>query len=152
MSPSGGIGRRVRFRCVCPRGRGGSSPLSGTQHNEGFCITINTEAFFVFEIYDINRIEALTLRSSASRFILYNIVVVGFVRIAFLSSAADLSSLKALSAFSRDCFFKLVIWLGCSSYFEAICWIVSRSLSAFRTTFVLNLDPKCLLFLFMTAN
>lgn len=30
MSPSGGIGRRVRFRCVCPRGRGGSSPLSGT--------------------------------------------------------------------------------------------------------------------------
>src|SRR5690625_8038480 len=95
MRPSGGIGRRVRFRCVCPRGRGGSSPLSGTQHNEGFCITINTEAFFVFEIYDINRIEALTLRSSASRFILYNIVVVGFVRTAFLSSAADLSSLKA---------------------------------------------------------
>ncbi len=29
--PSGGIGRRVRFRCVCPHGRGGSSPLSGTK-------------------------------------------------------------------------------------------------------------------------
>lgn len=31
-SPRGGIGRRASLRCLCPKGRGGSSPLAGTRN------------------------------------------------------------------------------------------------------------------------
>ena len=31
FSPGGGIGRRARFRSVCPKGRAGSTPVSGTK-------------------------------------------------------------------------------------------------------------------------
>ena len=33
--PSGGIGRRSGFKILCPYGRAGSSPASGTRKNKG---------------------------------------------------------------------------------------------------------------------
>ncbi len=47
---SGGIGRRARFRSVCPKGRGGSTPPSRTKKSP-----VSDRAFFMSE-FSVKRV------------------------------------------------------------------------------------------------
>ena len=46
LSPSGGIGRRSGFKILCPYGRTGSSPVSGTRKNKGLRRIRREPSFF----------------------------------------------------------------------------------------------------------